>query len=260
MGQRSNLMQHQEFTKKEKFLRNFSTFLSSKGKIITVFLALLFTAFIAAAFLSEFNAKKAEKATIAIEAVEEKYEEFEASKNTSNDIAMDEGAEINIVKDTAADDAKLEEIIKELDAIYSKYPSLYAGEKALFLKGNIFFDEEKYNEAYEIYKTVSEKYPKSYLVPICLNNAAICLEETEKNDEAFEIYKEITEKYVSEYPNIAHVYFSMGRLSEKKEDFTSAAEYYTILTEEYPTSNWTNLANDRIIYLKSSGKYEEVDG
>lgn len=250
-------MQHQEFTTKEKILKNFSAFLSSRGKIITVFLVLLFATFIVAAFFAEFNTKKVEEATIAFEAVEEKYADFEASENSSNDIAIDNESEVNIAEDA---DAKLEEIIKELDAIYSKYPRLYPGKKALFMKGNIFFEEEKYNEAYKIYKTVSEKYPKSYLVPICLNNAAICLEETEKNDEAFEIYKEITEKYVSEYPNIPHVYFSMGRLSEKKRDFTSAAEYYTILTEKYETSNWTNLANDRIIYLKSSGKYEEVDG
>ena len=76
-------------------------------------------------------------------------------------------------------------------------------------------------------------------------------ESNEKTDEAIEEYQVVIEKYSSVSPEISNVYFSIGRLFEKKSDKEAALEVYNKMLDNFPDSNWTNLARSRIIYLES---------
>ena len=233
-------MQQSALTTKQKILKQFSSFLSSRGKILLLFSIILLLAIIGIAVYSEIRASVSEKSTILIEELEEKYNP--------------EAAGLNENSDEQKKTESVESIIASLDDIIAKYSSYYAGQRALYMKGTIYFDEKQYDKAVENFSAVADKYKKSYLAPISLHNIAVCYEELGDIDSSISYYKKITERYSNDYPNITHVLFSLGRLYETKEEFNTALEYYNMLGDKYTDSDWTIFSKDRIIYLKRAGK------
>ena len=75
------------------------------------------------------------------------------------------------------------------------------------------------------------------------------MEEGGDYAKAIQTYVQIVELYNDVSPEIAHVFFSLGRLNETHGTKEAAIEYYNRIVDEYPSSGWTNLAQDRIIYL-----------
>ncbi|MDX9801033.1 MAG: tetratricopeptide repeat protein [Spirochaetia bacterium] len=234
-------MQHQEKTTfKQKLLKFFSDFLSGNWKMIIIFISAIFLFAIGATVYNEVRSSISDKATMLVEEIEENY--FAASGNDTSD--ADESEKIN-------------KVIESLDEVIDKYGSFYAAQKAMFMKGDILFQDKQYDKALDIFLAFSVKYKKSYLAPIALNNAAVCYEDTDQNDKAVELYKKIETDYVNDYPDIAHVVFSLGRLHEKTGDYSASSDYYNLITSKYTNSDWTNFARDRIIYLKSEGKIDK---
>jgi predicted negative regulator of RcsB-dependent stress response len=229
-------MQHEELTFKQKFLKNFSNFLAGKWKIIVLTITAIFVFVIAAAVYAEIRSSINEKSTMQIEEIEERY--------------------LTIIQDESIADKteKIAEITASLDEIISKYSRYYAGQRALFMKSDILFDDKQFDKAIESYILFSNKYKDSYLTPIALNNAAVAYEETDKTDMALENYKKIASEFENEYPDLPHVLFSIGRLSESREDYQTASDFYRKLIDNYTNSDWTNFARNRIIYLKAAGK------
>ena len=236
-------MQQKELTVKQIFLNSLSSFLSSRGKILVTLLIILFLIIIGIAVYTEINSSIVEKSTILIEEMEEKYTS-EFSKFTEND---DDQKKIEKKE-------MMENIISSLDDIIKKYSNYYAGQRALYLKGEIYFSDNQYEKALENYSIIINKYKKSYLAPISLNNIAVCHEELGDKDLAIENYKKLVELYSNDFPDISHVLFSIGRLYELKEDFKNALEYYSMLGDKYADSDWTVFSKNRIIYLKGEGK------
>ena len=233
-------MQQNVLTPKQKFLKNFSSFLSSRGKLLLLLLILLILTIIGIAIYSEMRSSIIEKSTVLLEEVEDKYgSEF---SNLSEN--MDEKKKTEI----------METILSSLDDIIGKYSNYYAGQRALFMKGEVYFADKQYDKAAENYSAFANKYKKSYLAPISLNNIAVCHEELGDNDAAISYYKKITEAYSNDFPNIPRVLFSLGRLYETKEDFNTAMEYYNMISDKYADSDWTILSKNRIIFLKGAGK------
>ncbi len=229
-------MQHEELTSKQKFLKNFSSFLSTRWKLLVITLTAILFLTVGAAVYSEIWSSINEKSTILIEKLEDEY------------ALLSEETDLQLKK------TKLDEMVKSLEGLTAKYGNFYAGQRALFMKGELLYHDAQYDKAIEIFTAFSSKYKKSYLAPIALNNTAVCQEEAGNLDSALENYKKIIDDYSNDYPDVPHVLFSIGRVYELKNDFTSAAEYYNMLTGKYTNSDWTNLARNRIIYLKISGK------
>jgi len=233
-------MQQNALTTKQKFLNNFSSFLSIRGKLLLLFLILLILTIIGIAIYSEVKSSIIEKSVVLIEEVEDKYNsEFSNFAENSDDPKKME---------------IMETILSSLDDIIAKYSNYYAGQRALYMKGEIYFSEKQYDKALENYTAFANKYKKSYLAPISLYNTAICYEELGDTDSAISYYKKVIDLYSNNYPNIPHVLFSLGRLYETKEDFNTAIEYYNMVGDKYADSDWTIFSKNRIIFLKGAGK------
>ncbi len=144
------------------------------------------------------------------------------------------------------------EILKELDAILSRYPSYYAAVRALHVKADLLFEKKEYKGAAELWETLAKKYPKSHLAPIALMRVAVCKEELGDLDGALQALKEVDARYGKTFPETPHILFSIGRIYEAKSSFTEAASFYNRLVDEYPQSSWTKLARNRLIYFKVS--------
>ena len=234
------MQHHEELTFKQKLLKFISNFLSSRWKLLIILIAGILVFAIGATVYNEIRSSINEKATIQIEEIEDSYLAVAGMEN-----------------DETGKSEKIIEIINSLDNVIDKYSTFYAAQRALFFKGDVLFQDKQYDKASEIFNSFAEKYKKTYLAPIALNNAAVCYENTEQNDKAIDTYKKIENNYASDYPDISHVIFSLGRLYEVKEDYKTSSDYYNLITSKYTNSDWTNFARDRIIYLKSAGKIDK---
>ncbi|MCL2294187.1 MAG: tetratricopeptide repeat protein [Spirochaetes bacterium] len=233
-------MQKNTLTLKQKFLRNMSSFLSMRGRILVFLGIFLFVAIIGIAIYSEIRSSAIERSTILIEQLEEKYySEFIILARSGN-----EQQRLEFIENTLA----------SLDDIIARYSRFYAGKRALFLKGEIYFNEGQFENAAKYYSALASRFRRSYLAPISLNNAAVSHEELGDIDSAIRYYRKIVQRYIADYPNIPHVLFSLGRLHETKEDFIAAVEYYNMLNTMFPNSDWTTFSRNRMIYLRSAGK------
>jgi TolA-binding protein len=101
--------------------------------------------------------------------------------------------------------------------------------------------------------SIYDHFPKTYLAPIALQNAAVAAEERGANDAAIAHYKLVIDKYSGKTVGIPHALFAVGRLSEESKDYPAAATSYAKLLSTYPDDDWTKLAKDRIIFLKTRG-------
>ncbi len=141
----------------------------------------------------------------------------------------------------------------ELDTIIAKWAKSFAAQQSLYIKASLFSSKQDWVNAEKYYLDAASLLPKTYLAPIALENAAVSAEEQGKADKAFEYYGKIIADYVSDVPNLAHAHFSLGRLSEAKQDWKAALEHYQKLQSDFASSDWALLAKNRIIFLKAQG-------
>lgn len=118
----------------------------------------------------------------------------------------------------------------------------------------IYFSQEKWSEARDCWLKAATSKNAGYTAAISYYNAAVCSEELADVDAAIDYYKAAIANDECNFET--HVLFSLGRLYEGKGDFTSAAENYSSLKDNYPTDSWTNLAESRLIALRLEGKVQ----
>ncbi len=227
-------MHQDEITGKDKILNSLNSFLSNYSKIIIIFSVLIVIAVSSIAVSINFKSGKNEESALAIEKIQTDY---------SNLLSEKDG-------DLSDDDIK--KIIDSLDSLIKEYPSFYAGQRAVFMKGNIYFARKEYEKSSESFKAYAERYSDTYLAPIALYNSGVCSEELGNYDEALKTYESVKDKYSDSYPDIPGILFSIGRLSESSENYDKALKSYSEIVDNYSNSGWTNFARDRIIYLKAS--------
>jgi tetratricopeptide (TPR) repeat protein len=155
------------------------------------------------------------------------------------------------------DETKKAELEKGLlaaaDAIVKKGPRLYAGQKALLYKAKIEESRKEWAAAEADWLAIVAAAPASYLAPVALQGAAVAAEEQGAADRAAADYQKLIDKYASTTVGLPHAYFSLARLAESSKDYVSALVSYQKIVATWPEDDWTKLATDRIIFLKSSG-------
>ena len=212
-------------------------FIAKYAKPAGIFLIGVLVLFVIVQIFNYANARKIEKATMAIEDIQNRYveaSEADKSENPSFDA--------------------YKSYITELDGVIAKYPKEYAGRRALFLKGDIYFRFKDFDNAAEAYKKFSADYPKSYDAPIAIYNTGVCYENTGKLKEAESEYLKIYNNYKGSYALMPKLIFSLGRLAEAGQRYADAEKYYNQLAEEYSGSNYHQYAQDRIILMHAKGQ------
>jgi tetratricopeptide (TPR) repeat protein len=226
-------MQQQKTSAKENFMQKLSTAIYNLRYILISILAVFVIVVITWAVIAKVTGDRIETSTILVEKAEELFNNW-----------VDE-------EDEEAASNAAEDLIISLDRILEDYPKLYASQRALYIKGSFHFRSENWEQAGETFLDLANRFSDSYLAPIAGINAAASYEEAENFQEAISAYTMIIEDFIDVSPEIPRVFFALGRLAESAgDDNEKALEYYNQLVENYPSSSWTNLARDRIIYLK----------
>ena len=212
-------------------------FIAKYAKPAGIFLIGVLVLFVIVQIFNYANARKIEKATMAIEDIQNRYveaSEADKSENPSFDA--------------------YKSYITELDGVIAKYPKEYAGRRALLLKADILFRFKEYEQAAESYKKYAADYPKSYDAPIAISNTGICYESIGKAKEAEAEYLKIYNNYKGSYALMPKLIFSLGRLAEADKRYAEAEKYYNQISEEYSGSNYSQYAQDRIILMHAKGE------
>ena len=212
-------------------------FIAKYAKPAGIFLIGVLVLFIIVQIFNYASAQKTEKATMAVEDIQNRYvEASEADKSEEPSFDAYKG------------------YITELDGVIAKYPKEYAGRRALLLKGDILFRFKDYDKAAEVYKKYAADYPKTYDAPIAIYNTGVCYESTGKAKEAEAEYLKIYNNYKGSYALMPKLIFSLGRLAEADKRYADAEKYYNQISEEYSGSNYSQYAQDRIILMHARGE------
>ena len=232
------MLTHQEKEGKEKFIEKLSSFIAATRTYLLAILV-VFILFVAAYFIySEINKKNREESAIRVEKAQELYSDWLSEQDET-------------VKSEIKDD-----LFGTLDRIVKQYSKQYAAQRAIFIKADVYFEEEEWGKASEEFLRIPKKNSDSYLSSESLLRAAICYEELDNTDEALKQYLNLTDNFPNS-PRIPQALFAQGRLHELNDNVEEAVRVYSVLKLDYSYSNWTKLAVNRIIDLRSRGEIGE---
>jgi len=222
-------------SEKKTVYMKFSDFLRKYRMVLIVAFGVAMVALAVVAAMSIISESALKASTASMEKLEADYGAYEAEQ--------DQTKKAELEKSLAA----------SADEIVGKYKGQFAAQRALSYKAKLGEARKDWAEAEKDWNAIVEGYPKSYLAPVAIASAARAAEEQGADDRALAGYKKLTEKYATSALGIPHAYFSIGRLSEGKKDYAGAMAAYMKIVSAWPDSDWTKLATDRILFLKSSG-------
>jgi tetratricopeptide (TPR) repeat protein len=231
------MLQKREVRKSEKFIERLIQFFVSAKVVLLSVLGVIAFALIFYFVYTEVRKNQREKSSALVESAEDLYLQW----SSESDEELKEQLETRVLGD--------------LELVTQEYGRSYASQRALFIKGTLFVEKEDWQEAYTTFLDLARRFPRSYLAPEALFNAALSREEFGYLSEAIELLEELTDKYPVS-PRAPHAFFSLGRLYEAIQQHSNALRVYNLIKLEYPSSNWTNFAVNRIIELKSRGQTE----
>jgi tetratricopeptide (TPR) repeat protein len=159
---------------------------------------------------------------------------------------------------TLKDDKKAAEglvLISVADTLISRYPKRYAAAAASIIKAQVLTTNGDLEGAEKVYADLVAKQPDSHIAPVALANAASLAEDRGSVEKALEYLKRASEQYPTA-PGSGRVLLSLGRIYEQNKQFDKAKEAYGKLIASGNESDWTKLARDRIIIMKSLGLAE----
>ncbi|MDC7225870.1 MAG: tetratricopeptide repeat protein [Spirochaetales bacterium] len=219
-----------ELKGKEKFLSQLTSFLEKNKTVLWIILAVIVAAIVIVAVIDSVSDRKANESALRIESVQKDYEEWMR-------LEEDEKNE------------KQQELFDKLDSVTDDYPASYAAQRADYLKGGVYFQNEEWTKAAEFFKASAEVNRNSYLAPIALMLSASSYENAGEYHEALDIYIDVYKNYDKIYPDVPRAMLSIGRLNEQLGDKSAAIDAYNNLLDEYPGSGWASFARTKVIQL-----------
>jgi tetratricopeptide (TPR) repeat protein len=139
------------------------------------------------------------------------------------------------------------------DNVIKQWPRRFASQRAMVYKAKIEESKKDWVSAEKDWLALASASPNSYLAPVALQGAALAAEEQGAADRAMADYRKLVDKYSDKTIGIPHAYFSIGRLAEQSKDYAAAMTAYQKIVSAWPDGDWTKLATDRILFLKSHG-------
>jgi tetratricopeptide (TPR) repeat protein len=211
-----------------------SDFLRKYRTVLLAVLGAIVLAVIAIALWSWIHGAAVKSSTASMEKVEADYTTWSSEQD-------------------AVKKAELEKTIAAgLDEIVAKWPRLFAAQRAHAFKARLAAEKKDWAAAEKEWLAAVDTATGTYLAPVALQGAAAAADERGAPEKAAEYYKRFVEKYPAA-AGVAHAYFSLGRLAEESKDYTAALVHYEKVVSAYPNDDWTKLAKDRILSLKSRG-------
>lgn len=222
-----------EISGKEKFLNNLSSFLVKNKTILIVFFAVIVVAIIGIGVVNSITDKKNNQASLLIEELQSDYDDWIEMSDEDEDR-----------------DEKKDELLSKIEGIKKDDIPDFAKKRVLFINAEILFTSEEWAEAAELFSESAEILKDSYLSPIGLMLAASSYENNSEYQKALDLYNNVYENYSKTYPETPRAMLAIARLYEQMGNNKEAIEAYNKLIDEFPTSQWSNLARTRIIHLE----------
>ncbi len=224
------MQQSSEPTAKQRIVEAFSRTVYSLRYVFAGLLTALLLFVIVYLVAAEVRDRRAERSSVIVERIEDDFALW-------------------VEQEESADRQTMQiDLLDRIDSLLAQYPRLYSAQRALQLRGRIYYETAAWDQARAAFVELADRFPKSYLAPIALVNAATAMEEAGRYDVAIELLLRITEDF--ETPEMPAVLFSLGRLNETVGKPDAAVRFYERLLDEYPSSGWTSPAQSRIILLK----------
>jgi tetratricopeptide (TPR) repeat protein len=220
---------------KSSFYASLNNFLRKNRIFFIVLIAIILAGVLVAAIWTLVDSKTSANSAKALEQVETSIQKWNA---------MGKGPEAQSQADT---------ILAELDTLASKYGRRYVSQKAYVLAGRIYADREDWSNAEKKFKQAADLNADSFLASFALQEAAVAAEEQKNNETAIALWNRVIESKSASAIGLPHAYFDLGTLYEESKQYTEASVRYEKLIATYPDNDWTKLARDRIILLKSQG-------
>jgi len=156
--------------------------------------------------------------------------------------------------DTSKKSDLLDKMQKETDTIGKSFPGSYYYQRASFLLGSLAFESKTFDKAQELFVQAISVKTDSYLASMCLFNAAISAEQAGKIDDSLSLLNRLVTEYSAVSPDVPRALINIGRILESKNQYKEAGDTYTRVVDEFVDSDWTKIARDRIIFLKTQQK------
>jgi len=166
--------------------------------------------------------------------------------------SLDSGYEAWNALEPAERTGKGAALVAEADAIAAKYGKRYASARAVTIKALVLQADNDLPGAEKAYASIYDSYPKSHLAPVALANAAAIAEDRGDTDAAIAYLLKAEAEYPAA-PGVGRITLSIGRIYETTKRYDQAMETYARLVASGAESDWTKIAHDRIILLKSQG-------
>jgi TolA-binding protein len=228
-------MEKGNVTLKQRIVESIDNFF--KARLIIVWIILIVLGFGVGGFFiwNEITKNVKQQSTILVEEAQEKYDKWLYTSDSDEKIKLEE------------------ELLADLSNVIKKYPDQFATQRALSIRGRMFSEKKEWEKAARDFRDIAKSFPRSYYAPTALFNAAVCYEELNDIETALEMLAELVKSYKNSY-DVAYALFMMGRMNEQRGRYSEAKQFYTELKEQYSSSNWSKLAQNRIIYLKVQGQ------
>lgn len=163
--------------------------------------------------------------------------------------------------DTSLDDGQLKDKLMTLNedfgVVLELYPKSSAASRSAYYIGNTLYRYEEYEEALEYYAKGARIKQKSYSALLCVQGEASCYEQLEDYQNAQNRYNHIIDKYGDSFL-VPMVRFSLGQIYEKQNMYDDAREQYNSIVTDYSWSSWADLAEKKILLLKSINGDDEA--
>ncbi|MFW6368155.1 MAG: tetratricopeptide repeat protein [Spirochaetota bacterium] len=226
------MSQQEKLGARERFVNWLSSTLSRYRKVVMIGGISLIVIVVGIVVFFQVQERRLQESVVMVENAEELISEWEQSQE-------EDRSEIE------------SEFMSLLDDVIDGYSNLYSAQRALFLRARFYMETEQWSEAVADYRSLTDSFPESHLALISLSNKATAHEELGESDQALETYEELSELRETRNPMRARALFSIGRLQEQSGETDDALESYEGLVSEYPNSDWTNLARNRILAIET---------
>jgi TolA-binding protein len=224
-------MSKEQLTLKQRIVEAIDNFFTQRFTLFWIFVGVIVAVIIGIFIWNEIDKNMKQESVYRVEKAGETYNEW--------------------LSETDADDKTEleEELLAELSRTIEKYPNRYAAQRALTIRAGLYSEKEEWENAAKDYTEIADSFPKSFYAPVALFNAAVCYQENKDYDSALLSLTKIVTRFQDSY-NVPYALYMMGSISEQRGKNTEAEQFYTQLKNEYTSSSWSKLAQNRLIYLK----------
>jgi len=146
-------------------------------------------------------------------------------------------------KASEASSGVLEEAQALLLQVRKEYPSSKAGEQALLLMGNIFYQRADYDKALQAYQEYLEQYPGGSWVVLAGIGKGYTLETQGRYEDAAAIFRTLGERYKDSSLGIEAL-LGLARSLSHLDRPAEAVEVYRRIAEEYAGTSWARRAEE----------------